>query len=189
MRDRGVYFRPLGDVVVLMPPLTSTSFAAWPPRSTRPSSSGSVPDLLVTGTDTGVGKTVIAAVLLLVLRAHGVGRGLQAGGDRRPGPARLGLHGARPHCGLEAVVVGRAGLGALNHSALTATARQARGVTVRGIVLNGRSALPDVAEQTNPEALARLLPGVLPVVVRRHATTTGTLDLARQAQAAVAGLV
>jgi len=37
-----------------------------------PSWSGSVRDLLVTGTDTGVGKTVIASALVMALRARGV---------------------------------------------------------------------------------------------------------------------
>src|SRR5688572_15444232 len=42
-------------------------------RACRPSSrSDSVRDLLVTGTDTGVGKTMIAAALVTALRARGV---------------------------------------------------------------------------------------------------------------------
>ena len=37
---------------------------------------------------------------------------------------------------------------------------QSRHIAVRGIVLNGRGASPDLAESTNPAALARMLPGL-----------------------------
>ena len=75
LRDRGIFLRPLGDVIVLMPPLSSTDaelrhLAAS--RARGSSWSDSVRDLLVTGTDTGVGKTMIAAALVTALRARGV---------------------------------------------------------------------------------------------------------------------
>jgi dethiobiotin synthetase len=66
-------------------------------------------------------------------------------------------------CDLEAVVVARPGLGTLNHVAMTIAMLRAREVAVRGVVLNGRSASPDLAEATNPAALARML-GVIPIV-------------------------
>jgi dethiobiotin synthetase len=197
--------------------------------------SGSVRDLLVTGTDTGVGKTMIAAALVTALRA----RGLRAlgfkpaetgvGGDHTPDSEVLALASgeqnalARPllqlaeplapalaaeragvtlnpddiearigrlreegyalvvegaggvmvplswgytvldlaqACDLDAVVVARAGLGTLNHVAMTVMMLRSHQIPIRGIVLNGRSATPDVAESTNPAALGRMLYGV-----------------------------
>ena len=71
-------------------------------------------------------------------------------------------------CDLDAVVVGRAGLGTLNHTMMTVLILQSRSIAVRGIVLNGRGASPDLAESTNPAALARLLPGTRIVEVPHH---------------------
>jgi dethiobiotin synthetase len=203
-----------------------------------------VADLLVTGTDTGVGKTVIAAALVLVSRERGspaigfkpaetgladnviadsdilakasgvesplarplvrlveglapavaaeraghalnpkdIGRrirGLRAGGRRVivEGAGGLlvplawgytALELAREN-GLEVVIVARAGLGTLNHIALTHDTLVSRDIPVRGIVLNGRRSIPDLAESTNPEALARMIPGVPIIVNPRHA--------------------
>jgi len=62
--------------------------------------------------------------------------------------------------GLDAIVVARTGLGTINHVMLTVQALRQRGITVRALVLNRRRARPDLAEQTNPESLGRLLPGV-----------------------------
>ncbi len=201
-------------------------------------------DLLVTGTDTGVGKTVVAAALLLALRERGVRAlgfkpvetGLEPGAladsellakasgvdeplarpllrlnealapalaAERAGvllePAalderlsalrglgrRLVIEGAggllvplvwgttvldlAVRHELEVVMVARPGLGTLNHVLLTYETLARRHVFVHGIVLCGRSATPDLAEETNPQALARLLPGVPVVVVPRHA--------------------
>ena len=192
-------------------------------------------DLLVTGTDTGVGKTVIAAALVAALRARGVRAvgfkpvetGVEdnqdsdsallarASGERialaspllqlseRLAPAvaadragitlnpedvesrieqlrkagyTLVIEGAggvmvpiawdytvldlAERCDLDAIVVARAGLGTLNHVALTVLMLQSRHIAVRGIVLNGRSGTSDLAEKTNPSALARMLPGL-----------------------------
>jgi dethiobiotin synthetase len=205
-----------------------------------------VADFLVTGTDTGVGKTVIAAALVKALRAanvHALGfkpaetgtaEGQEADSDvlarasgettplasplirlqeplapavaaeragaiigvrdveariellRRAGYTLI-IEGAggvmvpllwtegAPYTALDlaerfalkAIVVGRAGLGTLNHVALTVAALRARNIAVRGVVLNGRRAEPDLAERTNPAALARLLPGV-PIVEAPH---------------------
>ncbi|HKY20764.1 MAG TPA: dethiobiotin synthase [Vicinamibacterales bacterium] len=192
-------------------------------------------DLLVTGTDTGVGKTVIAAALVTALRARGV-RALgfkpaetgcsaneetdsdmlaRASGERhalaspllqlseplapavaadragevlnpedveshieqlRKAGYTLVIEGAggvmvpiawdytvldlAERCDLDAVVVGRPGLGTLNHVALTVLMLQSRHIPVRGIVLNGRGAVPDLAESTNPATLGRMLPGL-----------------------------
>ena len=211
-------------------------------------------DILVTGTDTGIGKTVVAAALVLGLRDRGVravgfkpvetGLGdesasdvailaaasaadeplaeplLQLGEPLAPAvaadraaksldtaqvEARLQalraagysvvVEGAggilvplawgytaldlAERMGLEAVIVGRAGLGTLNHVTLTFEALRSRGVTVRGIVLNGRGEPPQLAEATNPAALARLVPDVPIVVIPRHATND-PLEAARR---------
>jgi dethiobiotin synthetase len=220
-------------------------------------------DLLVTGTDTGVGKTVIAAALVLAWRSRGVDAvgfkpvetGLDTGAPadsavlaeasgrdvaaarpllrlleplapavaaERAGAAldptgvegrvralrsqgcRVVVEGAGgalvplawgytvldlgAALGLEAVVVGRAGLGTLNHVMLTLEALGGRGIPVRGVVLNGGSPSPDLAESTNPGALARLAPGVRVVVVPREAGAA-TLEAARSAAPLVACLL
>jgi dethiobiotin synthetase len=196
-------------------------------------------DLLVTGTDTGVGKTVIAAALLLALRAAGVRavgfKPAETGVDptqpgladseilarasaaahpaaapllRLPEPLapavaasragveldleeiearvatlraagfRVVLEGAggllaplswgatardlARDLDLAAVIVGRAGLGTLNHTCLTVEALRAWAVPVRGIVLNAAGV--SLADRTNPDVLRRLVPDV-PIVV------------------------
>jgi dethiobiotin synthetase len=192
-------------------------------------------DLLVTGTDTGVGTTVVAAGLVLALRERKVRvvgfkpaeTGLEPGvlsdsevlaaasGTREPqaepllrlevplapavaadraglrldtaalatrvaklraGGYRVVVEGAggimvplawgytaldlAAHCELTAVVVARPGLGTLNHTLLTVGALRERGVAVAGVVLNSRGDPPSLAESTNPESLARLLPSI-----------------------------
>jgi len=221
-----------------------------------------VADLLVVGTDTEVGKTVIAAALILALRERGlravgfkpVETGLTTGvrsdseilakasGFETPlarpllrlteplAPAvaadRAGLHvdpaliderlrALRAASGrvvvegaggllvpllwdysavdlaarhnLEVVIVGRPGLGTLNHVALTHEALVARQIGVRGIVLSGRPSAPTLAEETNPAALARLLPDVPIVVVPRH-EAADTLEAAYASVPFVANL-
>lgn len=225
-------------------------------------SNGRPPDLLVTGTDTGVGKTVIAAAIVLAMRERGVRvvgfKPVESGlADQAPSDAailaaasgtsdasiepllqlgeplapavaadRAGLaldssalerrvcdlrhagytlvvEGAggvlvplawgytvadlASRVGLEAVIVSRAGLGALNHAQLTVMALRARGVTVRAVVLNGRGDPPDVAETTNPAALARLLPDVRVIVVPRH-DARDALEAARRSRPFVVDL-
>ena len=209
-------------------------------------------DLLVTGTDTGVGKTVVAAALILALRDRGVRAvgfkpvetGMLAGepadseilteasgideplarpllrlgeplapavAAERAGatfdPSQItqrfeALRGAgytvvvegaggvltpltwgfsvldlAATLGLPSVIVARAGLGTLNHTMLTVGALRQRNVPVRGVVLNGRGDPPDLAEETNPKALRRLLTGVAVVVSPR--VGPGSLPAAR----------
>lgn len=192
-------------------------------------------DLLVTGTDTGVGKTMIAAALVTALRARGLHalgfKPAETGvGDDNPADSEvLALASgeqtalARPllqlreplapavaaeragitlnpddiesrirrlrqdgytlvvegaggvmvplnwdytvldlaqACDLDAVVVARPGLGTLNHIAMTVLMLRSHQIPIRGIVLNGRSATPDLAESTNPAALKRMLQGI-----------------------------
>lgn len=221
-----------------------------------------MPDILVTGTDTGIGKTVIAAALVKALRARGVRAlgfkpaetGLEEGhpadsellarasgettalatpllqlaeplapaiaADRagtqihpedienridllRRAGYSLVVEGAggvmvpltwarlkagttdivrlKPdttgaytvldlaeRCGLAAIVVARAGLGTLNHVAMTVAMLRARNIPVKGVVLNRRTPSTDLAEATNPAALARMLPDVLIIEVPCH---------------------
>jgi dethiobiotin synthetase len=208
-----------------------------------------VRDLLVTGTDTGVGKTLIASALVTALRARGVRAigfkpvetGMEAGietdsellarasTERHPLAAPLlqlveplapavaaerggmrvdvdeiesritGLRQAgytvvvegaggvmvpftwdytaldlAQTCDLDAVVVARAGLGTLNHVAMTVMLLRSREIPIRGVVLNGRQTPPDIAESTNPASLARLLRGVRIVEVPRQPSAEPT---------------
>lgn len=202
-----------------------------------------MPDLLVTGTDTGVGKTVIAAALVIAARERGIralgfkpvetgvndrersdSEILADASSERESLAEPLLKLAEPlapavaadragvrfdvrqleariqslrragyslivegaggvlvplawdytaldlaaRAGLEAVIVGRAGLGTLNHVTLTVVVLRSRGIRIRGVVLNGGSDPQDLAEATNPSALARLMPDVPIIVVPRH---------------------
>lgn len=201
-------------------------------------------DLLVTGTDTGIGKTVVAAALITALRQRGVralgfkpvetGVSVDAAADSdmlarvsgetnplaqpllqlpealapavaaeragvildpdqiedrirqlRENGYSLVVEGAggvmvplcwdytvldlAQACDLDAVVVARAGLGTLNHVAMTVMMLRSREIPIRGIVLNGRSANPDLAESTNPEALARMVRGIRVVEIPHYA--------------------
>jgi dethiobiotin synthetase len=205
--------------------------------------SGSVRDLLVTGTDTGVGKTLVAAALIKAIRARGfraigfkpaetgIGEGeepdssmlTRAAGENVPlaapllrlreplAPAvaadRAGaaldpdevelrvqrlraagytivVEGAgglmvplawdytaldlAQACNLDAVVVARAGLGTLNHVFMTVMMLQSRAIPIRGVVLNRRTDPPDLAQATNPAALARMLPSIRIIEVPDH---------------------
>ncbi len=211
-------------------------------------------DLLVTGTDTGIGKTVIAAALVVALRARGVRAvgfkpaetGVKAGEpsdsdvlaqasgehnvlakpllqlpealapaiaaeragvtldpdaiEARISQLRGGGYGIvvegvggvmvpltwgytvldlAQACDLDAVVVARAGLGTLNHVAMTVMMLQSREIPIRGIVLNGRSERSDLAESTNPAVLSRMLHGLRIIEVPRD-TSGAPVQMAAQ---------
>jgi dethiobiotin synthetase len=206
-----------------------------------------VPDFLVTGTDTGVGKTVIASALVKALCAQGIraigfkpvqtgheegqptDADLLASASSEQTPLTLPLlqlaeplapavaadrAGVRLSAGdiearvellqrggytiviegaggvmvplvwgytvldlaerfsLEAVIVARPGLGTLNHIMMTAAMLRARRIPIRGVVLNGGKDPFDLAESTNPSALARMLPSVTIVEVPHRSATT-----------------
>ncbi len=57
---------------------------------------------------------------------------------------------------LPLVVVGRAGLGTINHTVLTVKAAQEAGVPVMGVILNQYPEKPSLAEETNPEVIEDL---------------------------------
>ncbi len=58
--------------------------------------------------------------------------------------------------GLPVLVVARAGLGTVNHTALTCEALRARGIAVQGVVLNRLSERRDPSEPYNPAEIERL---------------------------------
>jgi dethiobiotin synthetase len=57
---------------------------------------------------------------------------------------------------LPLVVVARAGLGTINHTALTVLAARGNGAAVAGVVINRYPATPGLAEQTNPQVIQDL---------------------------------
>jgi len=57
---------------------------------------------------------------------------------------------------LPLLVVARAGLGTINHTALTVLAARHAGLVVAGVILNRGSATPGLAEQTNPAVIEAL---------------------------------
>jgi dethiobiotin synthetase len=87
---------------------------------------------------------------------------------------------------LTAVIVARAGLGTLNHTCLTVEALRAWAVPVRAIVLNAKG--DSLAEQTNPDALRRLVPDVPVLVVPRFADQD-PMACAEKAAELVKGLI
>lgn len=191
--------------------------------------------IFVTGTDTGVGKTIVAATLARLLRMNGVSvgvmkpvtsgcheeHGLLVSDDARllcqaadvepsddVAPYRLRealapseaarIDGVRiafsrikdgferlaasyeyvivegagglmvPLCGgllvadlareleLPLLVVGRPGLGTINHTVLTCFAAQQLGLQVAGVIINGMPEAPDLAEQSAPHQIGSL---------------------------------
>lgn len=70
------------------------------------------------------------------------------------------------HWALPVLVVARAGVGTVNHTMLTIEYARRRGLHVLGVVVNGASAEPTIAERSNPEIIAQMagvpLLGVLP---------------------------
>ncbi len=69
---------------------------------------------------------------------------------------------------LPLVVVARAGLGTINHTALTVMAARQQGIGVAGVILNRYPAAPGLAEQTNPQIIEEItgvpILGVVPEV-------------------------
>jgi len=57
--------------------------------------------------------------------------------------------------GLPVIIVSRLGLGTINHTLLTVRHAQARGIAVRGVILNQLAADRGLAEETNPEVIRR----------------------------------
>jgi dethiobiotin synthetase len=67
---------------------------------------------------------------------------------------------------LPLIIVARAGLGSINHTLLTIEAARARRLEIAAVVINGyRPASATLAEETNPEVIARLAKLRIPLVV------------------------
>jgi dethiobiotin synthetase len=58
--------------------------------------------------------------------------------------------------GLPLTVVARAGLGTLNHTALTVAAARQAGIRVAGVIINRYPEKPSLAEETNPGVMEAL---------------------------------
>ena len=128
-----------------------------------------LPGLFVTGTDTGVGKTVVAGAIADWFRRQGrrvavlkpvatgcVRRREGVGGVMVPLDAKHSVLDLAKGLRLPAVVVARAGLGTINHTILTVEALRAAGVTVAGVVVNQYPAEnAGIAEEGNPRAIEK----------------------------------
>lgn len=67
---------------------------------------------------------------------------------------------------LPLIIVTRATLGTINHTLLTLEAAKARGLPVAAVIVNGyRPASATLAEETNPEVIARLARISIPLIV------------------------
>jgi dethiobiotin synthetase len=53
------------------------------------------------------------------------------------------------------IIVSRIGLGTINHTLLTCSYLQSRGIKIIGVILNNDNGIDDLAAKTNPEALKR----------------------------------
>ena len=80
-----------------------------------------------------------------------------------------------------ALIVAEAGLGTLNHTALTLEALAAKGVPCAGLVIGSWPADPGAAEKSNRDALARLAPvrAALPAGVAKVSATDFALFSSR----------
>lgn len=87
-----------------------------------------------------------------------------AGGVLVPVTDRLFMADLIERFALPALVVARAGLGTLNHTLLTVSFLQGRGIPVAGVALNDMDGKKDPAKKTNAALLRRLLP--VPVLGR-----------------------
>jgi dethiobiotin synthetase len=64
---------------------------------------------------------------------------------------------AAKEAGLPVVIVGRLGLGTINHTFLTVQAAKARGVKIAGVILNATKPARGLAEKTNPAVIQELV--------------------------------
>ncbi|MBI5759626.1 MAG: dethiobiotin synthase [Planctomycetales bacterium] len=99
------------------------------------------------------------------------------GGLLSPLSDRISVADFAGRAGFPLLIVGRLGLGTINHTLLSVEAVLRRGLPVAGVVLNQAiPGEPDLAAATNPDELARRLPvpllGVIP-----HTSTADLLRL------------
>ena len=129
--------------------------------------------LFVTSTDTGVGKSVVAAAICATLAARGEDvaafkpavTGLDAPeGDWPPDHVLLAraAGGRQAPCDLAVdlalplVIAARTGLGTINHTLLTVEAARAAGLRVAGVVMTPWPAAPVPIEVSNRATVERL---------------------------------
>ncbi|HPD30985.1 MAG TPA: dethiobiotin synthase [Phycisphaerae bacterium] len=73
---------------------------------------------------------------------------------------------------LPLIIVARPGLGTINHTLLTIEAARTRGLPISGVVINGyRPDSATLAEETNPEVIARLAKISMPLIAPFDART------------------
>jgi len=88
---------------------------------------------------------------------------------------------------LPTAVVGRLGLGTINHTLLTCRALRDRGIRVIGVILNDTEGSDDTAARTNPDMLRKYLDvpllGVIPHLGTSERENPGRKELARIAAA------
>ncbi len=91
--------------------------------------------------------------------------------------------------GFPVLIVARAGLGAINQTLLTLQTARSAGLEILGVVLNGRSARPTLAERTNPEAI-RAIGGtpILGVVPRMADPSAGRISRYLQVEKILKGV-
>ncbi len=65
---------------------------------------------------------------------------------------------------IPSIIISRAGLGTINHTVLTVEVMKKRGIKIEGIVMNGFSRNPDIAEKTNPQIIEEMTN--IPVVAK-----------------------
>ena len=89
-----------------------------------------------------------------------------AGGLLVPVDAQHNMADLAVRLGLPLIVVARPGLGTINHTLLTLEAARHRGLTVVAVVINRyRPGSATLAEETNPEVIARLAKIPIPLIV------------------------
>ena len=192
--------------------------------------SGAVRGCFVSGTDTGVGKSLVATTLIGALRAGGLDVGVQkpietgvgalgpadaialrdaagsddpledvcpqhfalpaaptvvaegAGGLLVPAAEGCTMADLARRLGLPLVIVARAALGTINHTALTLEAAAARGLDVLGVVIShadGALSGPDAENLTALRAaLGRRLIGEIPPLGPAATAPTDAIDVA-----------
>jgi dethiobiotin synthetase len=57
---------------------------------------------------------------------------------------------------IPSLIVSRAGLGTINHTALTVEVMKNSDIKIKGIIINGFSRNPDIAEKTNPQIIEEM---------------------------------
>ncbi|MBI5191730.1 MAG: dethiobiotin synthase [Nitrospirae bacterium] len=107
------------------------------------------------------GKKINTRLIVKICRAIAAGHDMTvvegAGGMMVPLDEKYLFLDLAAELGFPVVIVGRAGLGAINHTLLTVKAARERNIEISGIILNhDRRGPGGAAESTNPEAIREL---------------------------------